>query len=134
MPPVSVGMLREVPLFSGLDEPELEQIADAMHERRFAAGATVVQEGASAFGLFIIEEGEADVVTAEGELRGRLGPGDFFGEIALLANSPRTATIIAASDLLCYSIAAWDLRPLLDTNETIAGKLMTAMAERNLTA
>jgi len=122
-------MLRNVPLFSGLDDGELAQIAETMRERHFPEGATVVREGASAFAFFVIEEGEAEA-TRDGEPRGRLGPGDFFGEIALIAYSPRTATIVAATDLVCHSMAAWDLTPILEANPAIAGKLETAMAER----
>jgi CRP-like cAMP-binding protein len=126
---VSVATLKKVPLFAGLDDRELGQIADSMQERRFPAGATVTQEGAAGAGFFIVEDGEAEVTVA-GEPRRRIRAGDYFGEIALLSDSPRTATIVASTDLLCYGMAPWDFRPLVETNSAIAWKLLTAMAEK----
>ncbi len=129
MPRASVDTLRNVPLFQGLEGRELEEIADSMQERRFAAGDTVTKEGTGAAGFFIVEEGQADV-TVEGQPRRTLGPGDYFGEIALLTGSERTATITASTDMLCYGMTSWDFRPLVENNSTIAWKLLTAMAEK----
>lgn len=125
----SVDTLKKVPLFADLDERELGEIAGSLQERRFAAGSTVTQEGAAGAGFFVVEEGEADVQVA-GEQRGSLGPGDYFGEIALLTGSERTATITARTDMLCYGMTPWDFRPLVETNSAIAWKLLTAMAAK----
>lgn len=125
----SAETLRNVPLFAGLDDKELESIAASMRERPFAAGDTVTQEGAGGAGFFVIEDGTADV-TVEGQPRGSLGPGDYFGEIALLTDSARTATIVATTDMLCYGMTPWEFRPLVETNSTVAWKLLTAMAEK----
>jgi len=125
----STDVLKKVPLFSELDDRELQEIAAQMRERTFAAGDTVTQEGAGGAGFFIVESGEADVSGA-GEARGTIGPGDYFGEIALLTGSDRTATITAKSDLVCYGMTPWDFRPLVEGNAGIAWKLMTAMAEK----
>jgi CRP-like cAMP-binding protein len=122
-------MLKKVPLFADLDNKELEQIASSMRERKFRAGDTVTQEGAGGVGFFVVEQGEADV-TVGGEVRGSIGSGDYFGEIALINESPRTATITARTDLLCYGMTPWDFRPLVESNSTIAWKLLTAMAEK----
>lgn len=125
----SVDTLRKVPLFADLDKKELEKIAQVMRERRFAAGDTVTKEGASGVGFFIIEDGTADVTVA-GAPVGSIGPGDYFGEVALLTGSARTATIIATTDMLCYGMAQWQFRPLVDSQSAIGTKLRTAMAER----
>jgi CRP-like cAMP-binding protein len=125
----SVDTLRKVPLFAGLDSKELEDIAGSMRERRFKAGDTVTQEGAGGVGFFVVEEGEADV-TVGGESKGSVGPGQYFGEIALINESPRTATLTARTDMLCYGMTPWDFRPLVESNSTIAWKLLTAMAEK----
>jgi CRP/FNR family transcriptional regulator, cyclic AMP receptor protein len=125
----SADMLKRVPLFAGLDNRELQQIAGSMRERRFHAGDTVTQEGAGGVGFFVVEDGEADVTIA-GEARGTIGPGDYFGEIALINESPRTATITARTDMLCYGMTPWDFRPLVETNSAIAWKLLSAMAEK----
>jgi CRP/FNR family transcriptional regulator, cyclic AMP receptor protein len=122
-------MLKKVPLFAGLDNKELQQIAASMRERRFKAGDTVTQEGAGGVGFFVVEEGQADV-TVGGESKGSVGPGDYFGEIALINESPRTATLTARTDMLCYGMTPWDFRPLVEGNSTIAWKLLTAMAEK----
>jgi CRP/FNR family transcriptional regulator, cyclic AMP receptor protein len=125
----SVETLKQVPLFAGLEKRELEQVAASMQERRFSAGSTVVQQGAGGAGFFVIGAGEAEV-TVGGEPRATLGPGDFFGEIALLKGTERTATITAKTDMLCYGMTPWDFRPLVESNSTIAWKLLTAMADR----
>jgi CRP/FNR family cyclic AMP-dependent transcriptional regulator len=125
----SADVLKRVPLFSGLDDRELEQIAATMRERRFSAGDTVTEEGAGGAGFFIVESGEADV-KVEGESRGSIGAGDYFGEIALLTGSDRTATIIAKNDMVCWGMTPWDFRPLVESNSTIAWKLLTAMADK----
>jgi CRP/FNR family cyclic AMP-dependent transcriptional regulator len=122
-------MLKKVPLFAGLDKRELEQIAGSMRERHFKAGDTVTQEGAGGVGFFVVEEGQADV-TVGGETRGSVGPGDYFGEIALINESPRTATITARTDMVCHGMTPWDFRPLVETNSVIAWKLLTAMSEK----
>ena len=78
---------------------------------------------------FIVEEGQADV-NVGGESKGSVGPGEYFGEIALINESPRTATLTARTDMVCYGMTPWDFRPLVETNSTIAWKLLTAMAEK----
>jgi CRP-like cAMP-binding protein len=125
----STDVLKQVPLFAGLDDRELQEIAAQMRERRFAAGDTVTQEGAGGAGFFVVEQGEADVAVA-GDARGSIGPGDYFGEIALLTGSDRTATITAKSDMVCWGMTPWDFRPLVESNSAIAWKLLTAMADK----
>ncbi len=122
-------MLKKVPLFAGLDRRELDQIAASMKERRFSAGDTVTQEGAGGAGFFIVEDGEA-AVSVDGQPRGTIAAGDYFGEIALLTGSDRTATITATSDMVCWGMTPWDFRPLVESNSAIAWKLLTAMAEK----
>jgi CRP/FNR family cyclic AMP-dependent transcriptional regulator len=122
-------LLKRVPLFAGLDNKELQEIASSMRERRFKSGDTVTQEGAGGVGFFVVQEGEADV-SVGGESKGTVGPGEYFGEIALINESPRTATLTARTDMVCYGMTPWDFRPLVETNSTIAWKLLTAMAEK----
>jgi CRP-like cAMP-binding protein len=122
--------LKKVPLFAGLDDKELDHIADSMVERRFKAGAKLTEQGASGVGFFVIEEGTADV-TVDGEPRGSVGPGDYFGEVALLsnANSTRTATITATTDMVTYGMTAWDFKPMVESNAALAAKLAAAMTK-----
>lgn len=124
----AVSLLQRVPLFSDLDRKELERIAASMKERTFSAGDTVTAEGQSGVGFFVIESGDAKV-TVHGEDRRRLGAGDYFGEVALLNESARTATITAESDLKCYGLTSWEFRPLVETHGSIAWKLLQAMSK-----
>jgi CRP/FNR family transcriptional regulator len=125
----SAETLKRVPLFSGLDDRELGQIASSMRERRFKAGDVMTQEGSGGVGFFVVEEGEADV-SVGGDAKGSIGPGDYFGEIALINESPRTATLTARTDMVCYGMTPWDFRPLVESNSAIAWKLLTAMADK----
>lgn len=122
-----VDLLKQVPIFHGLDKRELERIAASMKQRTFNAGNTITTEGQSGVGFFVIESGEAKV-TIGGEERRRLGPGDYFGEVALLTDSPRSATITAESELRCYGMTSWDFKPLVETHGSIAWKMLQAMA------
>ncbi len=125
-----VELLERIPLFEGLPHRELERIAQSFKERRFSAGDTVAAEGSGGVGFFVIGDGTA-TVDVHGEQRGQLGPGDYFGEIALIdENARRTATIIAETDLTCYGLTSWDFRPLVETNAEIAWKLLQVMARR----
>jgi len=121
-------LLKRVPIFEGLDNRELERIAASMKQRTFGAGDTVTTEGQGGVGFFVIEDGEARV-TIHGDERRRLGPGDYFGEVALLNDSPRTATITAETELRCYGMTSWDFKPLVESHGSIAWKMLQAMAK-----
>ena len=125
-----IQLLEQVPLFQGLPHPDLERIARSFKERHFKAGDTVAAEGAGGVGFFVIGEGTA-AVDVHGEQRAQLGPGDYFGEIALIDDQARrTATIRAETDITCYGLTSWDFRPLVETNAEIAWKLLQVMAKR----
>ena len=125
-----IELLEQIPLFEGLQKDELGRIARSFKARRFSAGDTVTAEGAGGVGFFVIGEGTAKV-EVHGEERGRLGAGDYFGELALIDDQARrTATIVADSDLTCYGLTSWEFRPLVETNAAIAWKLLQVMARR----
>jgi len=128
VPEGAANLLKRVPIFSDLDGKELERIASSMKQRIFNAGDTVTAEGKTGVGFFVIEDGEA-TVTVGGEERRRLGPGDYFGEVALLNASPRTATITADTELRCYGLTSWEFRPLVETHGSIAWKLLQTMSK-----
>jgi CRP/FNR family transcriptional regulator, cyclic AMP receptor protein len=121
-------LLKQVPLFSDLDGRELDQVGESMKRREFSAGQEIAREGESGVGFFVIEDGNAKV-TVHGDERRRLGPGDYFGEIALIAQGARTATVTADTDLVAYGMTFWDFRPLVEGNATIAWKLLQAFAK-----
>jgi CRP/FNR family cyclic AMP-dependent transcriptional regulator len=124
-----IETLRNVPLFVELDERELEQLARQMHERRFPEGADVTSEGAGGAGFFVIAEGNADVAVG-GEHRASIGPGDFFGEIALIDTGVRSASITATTELLCYGLTPWEFRPFVEENPKVAWALLQTLAGR----
>src|SRR5687767_1845066 len=122
-------LLKSVPIFSDLGDAELERIARSFRDRTFAAGQEVVTEGRGGVGFFVIEDGEA-AVTVHGEERRTMGPGDYFGEVALIDEGPRTATITAKTDLKCWGLTPWDFRPLVETHAEIAWQLLQTFAKR----
>ena len=124
-----VELIQRVPIFDGLERRDLERIAGSMKQRTFRAGDTVTTEGQGGVGFFVIEDGTAKV-TVGGEDRRTLGSGDYFGEVALLTDSPRTATIKAETELRCYGMTSWDFRPLVESNASIAWKMLQTMAQR----
>jgi CRP/FNR family transcriptional regulator, cyclic AMP receptor protein len=129
MAEAATELLRRVPLFSDLSDRELKQVADSMKERTFDAGQTVTQEGKGGIGFFVIADGTAKVSVGGKEVRS-IGTGDYFGEIGLVADMDRTATITADSELRCYGMTSWDFRPLVESNASIAWKMLQVLAQR----
>jgi len=125
----SVELLQKIPLFAELDRKELERLSTSFKERTFQSGDIVATEGEEGAGFFVIESGEA-IVQVAGEERARLGPGDYFGDVALIDIGVRTATIVAEGDLHCYGLVLWDFRPLVESDARIAWPLLKAMAKR----
>ena len=124
-----VEAVLRVPLFAELDRHEVEQIARLFKERRFAEGETVVREASGGAAFFLIDSGEASV-SVGGVERASLRPGDYFGEIALIDEGTRSATITASSELVCYGLTFWDFRPLVQGNGEIGWKLLQSMARK----
>ena len=123
-----VAALKRVPLFADLNDNELGEIGRLFKARRFAAGETVIQEGSGGAAFFVIDSGEATVMIG-GEERATLTAGDHFGEVALIDEGARTATVAATSDLVCYGLTFWDFRPLVERNGVIGWKLLQSMAK-----
>ncbi len=124
-----VELLKKIPLFHDLEGRELQTLAQSFKERTFEAGHNVATEGSGGVGFFVIGEGEA-AVTVHGDERATLGPGQYFGEVALIDEGSRTATIVAKTDLTCYGLTAWEFRPLVESNGKIAWKLLQTLARR----
>jgi CRP/FNR family transcriptional regulator, cyclic AMP receptor protein len=123
-----VETLQRVPLFADLNKREVQRIARQLKLRRFAKGETVVKEGSGGAAFFVIESGEATVFIGRKEYT-TLKPGDYFGEIALIDEGTRMATITASSELVCYGLTYWDFRPLVEENGVIGWKLLQRMAK-----
>jgi CRP-like cAMP-binding protein len=112
-----------------MDRRQSEQIARLLKERRFAKGETVIMEGSGGAAFFIIESGEASV-SSKGVNLATLGRGQYFGEVALIDGGPRSATVTAATDLVCYALTFWEFRPLVERNGTIGWRLLQALAKQ----
>lgn len=121
--------MAKVPLFSRCSKRDLRAIARIADEIELPAGKVLAREGARGREFFVILEGGAQVRKRSRILRS-LGPGDFFGEIALLSDLPRTATVAAASPLRALVITDRSFRKLLRDEPDIQGKVLAAVAER----
>lgn len=124
-----VDQLGKVPLFSDCSQRDLQTIARVVKDIDHPAGTVVAREGEPGVGLFVIADGTADV-TIGGKKKATLGPGDFFGEIALLDGGPRTATVTATSDVHLLGLTEWVFRGLMQEHPSIAVKTLQAMAGR----
>ena len=127
--PLTPEQLTEIDLFSDLERRDLRSLANSFKEVTFGPGEQIVGEDKGGVGFFIIESGEASV-TVHGEDRARLKAGDHFGEIALIDEGARTATVTAETEVHCYGLTSWAFRPLVEHNPTIAWKLLRIMAKR----
>lgn len=124
-----VEALKQVPLFAGLEPDVLERLSQQMKERTFRAGSTVTSEGAGGVGFFVIADGDATVSVA-GEVSGTLGPGDYFGELALLHRGPRSATVTAANPMHLFVLGQREFAGLVDSVPGLSSKLLTGLAQR----
>jgi CRP-like cAMP-binding protein len=122
-------LLRKVGLFGDLDEKDLASLADEFNERRFSAGETIALEGAGGLMFFVVESGEASV-EVHGEEVAALGPGDSFGEVALIDRRPRTATVTAKTDLVTFGLPVFVFRPFVEARPDVAWKMLEALADR----
>lgn len=126
-----VALLAKVPLFAGLSRRHLHHIAGLAQEVRFGAGRTVVQYGSRGNAFFVIAEGSAKV-TAGYSTRAfaRLGPGDFFGELALLDGGPRTASVVAETPLVMIRIPRAGFLKMLRSEPDVAIKILAELSRR----
>jgi CRP-like cAMP-binding protein len=120
-------------LFADLSSPQLEAIIHIFDERMFAEGETVVHQGLSGSGFFIIIDGEA-LVLVNGAERARLGRGDFFGEVSILLGVPSIADVVASRQLRCLVLAGPRVEPFLVANPKVMFRMLQAQARRLRTA
>jgi CRP/FNR family cyclic AMP-dependent transcriptional regulator len=124
-----IAAIEKVPLFSRCSSGELKQIAKIADEVDLPAGKALTKEGARGREFFVLLEGTADV-RSNTRLLPSLGPGDFLGEIALITDHPRTATVTTTSPVRALVIVDRDFRELLRTQPQIQGKVLEAVAMR----
>jgi CRP/FNR family transcriptional regulator, cyclic AMP receptor protein len=124
-----VQALRRAPLFDGLSKKELTELARVSEDVELEAGKTLVKEGDVGHEFFVIVEGEVRI-TRKGRRLAIRGSGDFVGEIALLEDIPRTATVTAETPVRCFVLTRRDFRHLLNENPAIERKVLRALARR----
>jgi CRP-like cAMP-binding protein len=124
-----VETLSRVPLFAGVRRRELKRLVERMSERTFAEGEVAVEEGRGGAGFWLIQDGNA-TVSIGGEIIRTLGSGEYFGEIALLDDGPRTATVTAGTDMRCLGMASWEFRPFVLEHPDIALTMLQTLARR----
>jgi CRP-like cAMP-binding protein len=128
----AADVLGRVSLFEELAPDDLAALFSHMREARFTAGDVVVREGtrgARVLAFFLILDGTA-TVSVDGAARPDLSAGDYFGEIGLLLDVPRTATVVAQTDLLCSAMSAWDFRGFIDDHPEAQAALGRSLGAR----
>ncbi len=123
------ALLRKVDLFSGVGPTALGEIANLMTEIEFAPERYIVRQGQVGTGFYLIATGRARVVRGSAAIA-HLGPGDFFGELSVLDQSPRMAHVVTEEPTVCLALASWDLSQLLEKNPKVTLALLRVVASR----
>jgi CRP-like cAMP-binding protein len=122
-------LVRGVPLFAELSDADADRLAQDFIERHFAAGDVMAAEGESGLNFFVVETGEA-TVSVGGQQVATIGPGNAFGEVALVDKSARSATVTAVTDVLCHALPVWSFRSFAQTHPDVMWHLLELLAER----
>jgi CRP-like cAMP-binding protein len=121
--------LKPVGIFKGMPPAELKKISKQMREIRHPKGAEIMIRGEGGVGFLVILAGEAEVETGDGRRR-KLGPGDHFGEMAMLDQQGRSATVTAASDLVLAAVPEWGFKPFLQDHPEVTYRLLETLSRR----
>ena len=124
-----VEMLRKVPLFSGLDNRELESVMGAGREVSFESGQKIITQGEPGLSFLLVLEGKTEV-RKEGRRVAVVEPGGFFGEMTVFDDKPRSADIVAVEPTKCFGIASWSFFPMLRANPSVAIEIIRELVRR----
>jgi CRP-like cAMP-binding protein len=122
-------LLGSVPLFSKLSRRDLGRLVKAGHDQSYPAGTELITHDEKGITFFVIAEGEARIELGGKEVR-KVGPGDYFGEMALIDGAPRSGTVTAETDVRCFVITQWHFRPFATEHPDVAWALLEAMVKR----
>jgi CRP-like cAMP-binding protein len=129
-----VELLQRVPLFQGLSKRQLETLAKTFVERSYGAGKDIVTQGKGGEGFFLVTSGKAEAVRERTDgtkaVVNTFGSFDFFGELALLDDGPRTATVTATEDTVCMVLTSWDFLSIVREDGDMAVAIMKELARR----
>jgi CRP-like cAMP-binding protein len=130
----TIEILNQVPLFQGLKRRQINRLARTFIDRKCAADEVIVPQGRDGYGFFIIASGEAEAVRQRADgtkvVVNTFGPGDFFGELALLDNGPRTASVIATEPTTCLILPRENFLGILRKDGDMAVDIMVELAQR----
>ena len=126
---MDTNRLKSMPLFESVSDEDLERIAPFVSEVSVSEGKRLVEEGDYAYEFMAIEEGEAEVRRGD-EVLATLGPGDFFGEMGLLASERRNATVIAKTGMRLITLDQWDMKRLEKMIPSAAEKIRQTVEKR----
>ena len=126
---IDASRIKGIPLFAGMTDDELADVADHLEERHVQAGEHLVSEGASGYFFFVIESGEASVSHGD-EVVATLGPGDFFGEAAIIENKRRSATVTATAPMTVLAMFGADFALLEARSPSVHALVRQALTER----
>ena len=124
-----IEMLQKTPLWSALSKQDLKLVAKLSHERSFQIGQAIVTKGEAGVGFYLILEGAVEVRSG-GKSLSKLGPGQFFGEMSIIDNQPRSADVIAIENSRVLILSAWSFKTLISDNPKIALKMMQEFVRR----
>ncbi len=127
--PDAASMLASVPFFSGLDEKRRRSLASDGKELSYKAGQTIVGEGAKGVGFYLVLDGKVEVRKGQRQLAS-LGKGEFFGEMAVIDEQPRSADVIAVEPTRCWALSSWTFNGLLKSNPDIALAMLKELVKR----
>jgi len=125
----TLNYLKKVPIFRALPAKEMEFISRSVKERTYEPGTVIVKQGEPGIGFFLIAEGRVEVAHDGHKIRD-MGPGEFFGEMALMEERIRTATVTAKERTRCLQLVRWDFRALLKENPDLAVKMLEVVVQR----
>jgi CRP-like cAMP-binding protein len=123
------ALLARVPLFAGISDESMARLAAVTGEQEFEPNHFIVLQGQVGTGLYVVVQGSARVVRGSDELA-VLGPGDFFGELAVIDQQPRSASVQAVEATRVLALASWDLLDLLESDPKLALNMMRGLAAR----
>lgn len=122
------ALLQNIPLFEGLSRKELSAVKSILHRREYDANEVLFHQGNPGVGMYIIQEGTIDILyEPTGDTLAELGDGDFFGELALLNETPRSATAISRDDSVLYGLFRPDLLDLVDRDPSLGVQVLLRM-------
>lgn len=125
----AASMMGSVPFLSGLDDKKRDNVASQGKELSYNAGDTIVDEGAMGVGFYLVLEGKAEV-RKQGKVLATLGKGQFFGEMSLIDEQPRSADVVAVAPTRCWALTSWAFNSIVKANPEIALKMLKEVVKR----